>query len=154
MEHARHVFRALLVLVVVVLGVSAGRLFLKPKSYGDFGTYRADNVGEQARVREPRHGGPASCASCHAKQATARSAGGHKTVSCEICHGPLAVHVTAGKVSAKMPVDRSYQLCARCHRKIAGRPEKFPQVVLEQHVPVALESGVCLQCHEPHSPKP
>ena len=53
-----------------------------------------------------------------------------------------------------MPVDRSYTLCARCHRKIEGRPAKFPQVVLDQHVPAALEVGICLQCHNPHSPKP
>jgi hypothetical protein len=155
MEHARHVFRVLLVLVVVLAVVSIGRGFLTPRSYGLYGAYRADNVAEQAAVREPRHGGPASCAPCHAKQSTARSAGGHKAVSCEVCHGPLSLHVDrGGAVKAHMPVDRSFTLCARCHRKIAGRPEKFPQVVLDQHVPAALEGGVCLQCHDPHSPKP
>jgi hypothetical protein len=105
-------------------------------------------------VRAPRHGGAASCAACHAKQAEARAAGGHRSVSCEVCHAPLAVHVQGGEVKAKMPKDTSVALCARCHRKIAGRPEKFPQVVLEQHVEGPLEAGVCLQCHEPHSPKP
>jgi hypothetical protein len=154
MEHARHVFRVLLVLVVGVTAVVLGRALLVPRSYGIYGAYRADNVVEQAHVREPRHAGAESCAPCHAKQAQARSAGGHKAVSCEICHAPLATHVQGGAVKARMPVDRSYQLCARCHRKIAGRPEKFPQVVLDQHVPAALEAGVCLQCHDPHSPKP
>src|SRR6266542_1569471 len=43
---------------------------------------------------------------------------------------------------------------ARCHRRIAGRPTAFKQVDLEQHVPAKLESGVCLDCHNPHSPKP
>jgi hypothetical protein len=71
-----------------------------------------------------------------------------------VCHGPLLRHVASGKVTAKMPTDPSFALCARCHRKIAGRPEKFPQVVLEQHVPVAVEGRVCLECHDPHSPKP
>jgi Doubled CXXCH motif (Paired_CXXCH_1) len=154
MEHARHVFRVLLVLVVVVAVVSIGRGFLAPKSYGDYGSYRGANVVEQARIREPRHGGAESCTSCHAKQAQARTEGGHKRVSCEVCHAPLVAHVEAGVVKAKMPVDRSYALCARCHRKTEGRPEKFPQVVLDQHVPVALEEGVCLSCHNPHSPKP
>ncbi len=154
MEHARHVFRALLVLAVALTVFILGRGFLVPKSYGLYGAYRADNVAEQARVRAPRHAGPESCAPCHAKQASERSAGGHKTVSCEVCHAPLSVHVVDGVVKAKMPVDRSFTLCARCHRKIAGRPEKFPQVVLDQHVPVAVEGDVCLQCHNPHSPKP
>jgi hypothetical protein len=52
-----------------------------------------------------------------------------------------------------MAVDRSFTLCARCHRKIDGRPATFPQVVLEQHVPGGLEGRVCLECHDPHSPK-
>lgn len=154
MEHARHVFRVLLVLILGVTGVILGRALLVPKSYGIYGPYRADNVVEQAKIRAPRHAGPESCAGCHAKQSQARAAGKHKGVSCEVCHAPLSVHVSGGAVKGKMPVDRSYQLCARCHRKIAGRPEKFPQVVLDQHVPAALEAGVCLQCHEPHSPKP
>jgi len=154
MEHARHVFRVALVLVVAVTAIILGRGLLVPRSYGDYGAYRGDNVVEQAAIREPRHGGPDSCTSCHAKQAQERAAGGHKRVSCEVCHGPLATHVQAGAVKAKMAVDRSYQLCARCHRKVEGRPEKFPQVVPDQHVPTALEPGVCEQCHNPHSPKP
>jgi len=153
MEHARHVFRALLVLVVGVAAVFLGRGFLVPKSYGLYGHYRYDNVAEQMNIRKPAHGGPQSCAGCHAAQAEKRAAGAHKTVSCEICHAPLAVHVTDGKATAKMPVDRSFTLCARCHRKILGRPEKFPQVVPEQHVQGPLEGRVCLDCHEPHSPK-
>jgi recombinational DNA repair protein (RecF pathway) len=52
-----------------------------------------------------------------------------------------------------MPNDRSFTLCARCHRKIAGRPASFKQVVLEQHVEVKVEGKVCLECHDPHSPK-
>jgi hypothetical protein len=75
-------------------------------------------------------------------------------VSCEICHGPLGGHVKADGTVAKPPIDRSFSLCARCHRKVAGRPEKFPQVDLEKHVNGPVEGKVCLQCHDPHSPKP
>jgi hypothetical protein len=58
-----------------------------------------------------------------------------------------------------MPVDRSYTLCARCHRKVLARPDKFPQVVLEQHLQEQQAAGpvegkICLDCHDPHSPKP
>jgi cytochrome c553 len=73
MEHARHVFRVVLVLVVVISAVVLTRGFLVPKSYGDYGAYRGDNVAEQAAIRPPRHGGPASCAPCHAKEAEART---------------------------------------------------------------------------------
>ena len=54
----------------------------------------------------------------------------------------------------KPPIDRSFTLCARCHRKMAARPPKFPQVDLDQHVNGPVEGKVCLQCHDPHSPKP
>jgi hypothetical protein len=158
MEHARHVFRALLVLLVVVVAVSLGRGSLRPKSYGQFGSYRADNVPEQMHIRPPQHGGVASCAECHDAQAQKRAAGIHRTVSCEICHGPVAIHAGGGKRIAAMPVDPSFTLCARCHRKILGRPETFPQVVLDQHVadmggPLPVQGRACLDCHDPHSPK-
>jgi len=159
MEHARHVFRAIILLVVVVAVVSIGRGFLVPKSYGLHGAYRHDNVKEQMEVRAPRHGGVAACGACHAAEAERRAAGAHKTVNCEVCHGPVSRHAADGKRIAAADVDRSYLLCARCHRKVLARPEKFPQVVLEQHVkdmgadgPV--EGKICLDCHHPHSPTP
>jgi formate-dependent nitrite reductase cytochrome c552 subunit len=153
MEHARHVFRALLVLVVIMVVISLGRGFLIPRSFGLHGPYRYDNVAEQMAIRPPQHGGVQSCAQCHDVQAQKRAAGSHKTVSCEVCHGTLSLHVSAGKRTAPMPVDRAFTLCARCHRKILGRPEKFPQVVLEQHVQGPVQGQVCLDCHDPHTPK-
>ena len=153
MEHARHVFRVAMVLVVAIVAFLLGRGLLVPKSYGTFGSYRADSVAEQMKARPVGHQGPASCTPCHQAKAAARTAGSHKTVSCEACHGPLILHVADGKVTGKMPVDKSYTLCAYCHRRIQGRPEKFPQVVLEQHVTSKLEGPVCLDCHDPHSPK-
>jgi hypothetical protein len=153
MEHGRHVFRVLFVLLLAIVVIMVGRTLLIPKSYGLYGPYRFDNVAEQASVRAPLHGGAKACAECHDDKAKAHSGGAHKNVSCEICHGPLGRHVKDGDVVAKMSVDRSFTLCARCHRKILGRPEKFPQVVLSQHVQSPLEGKVCLECHDPHSPK-
>ncbi len=153
MEHGRHVFRVLFVLLIAIVAIVVGRQLLIPKSYGLYGPYRFDNVAEQASVRAPVHGGAASCAQCHDDKAKVHSTGAHKGVSCEICHGPLGKHVKDGDVVAKPSIDRSFTLCARCHRKILGRPEKFPQVVLSQHVQSPLEGKVCLECHDPHSPK-
>ena len=153
MEHARHVFRILFVLLVAIVAIVLGRSFLVPASYGLYGPYRFDNVAEQAAVRPPLHGGAASCGECHEDRLKAVSAGVHRGVSCEVCHAPLGRHVKGGDVVAPMAVDRSFTLCARCHRKIDGRPAAFPQVVLEQHVQGGLEGRVCLECHDPHSPK-
>ena len=153
MEHARHVFRAALVLVAVLAAVFLTRGFLVPRSYGQYGPYRADNVKEQMDARTPAYAGAAACADCHEAESRKRSAGAHRTVSCEACHAPLGHHVKSGGDVVAPPIDRSFTLCARCHRKVLGRPARFPQVDLEQHVGGAVEGKVCLQCHDPHSPR-
>ncbi len=153
MEHARHVFRVLLVLLLVIVVVVIGRSFLVPKSFGMYGNYRYDNVPEQMAARTPLHGGAKACADCHDDKSTKLAAGRHARVSCEICHGPLGRHVKDGDVVAKPSIDRSPKLCGYCHRKIDGRPPKFPQVVFEKHVEGGLGPKGCLDCHDPHSPK-
>jgi cytochrome c553 len=158
MEHARHVLRALSVLLLALVVFVLGRTALVPKSYGLYGDYRHDNVAQQANARTPLHRGATACSECHEDRGKAVAAGVHARVSCEVCHAPAGRHVKDGEVIADMTVDRSFTLCARCHRRILGRPEKFPQVVLEQHVheqgaASGLEGKVCLECHDPHSPK-
>jgi hypothetical protein len=153
MEHARHVFRVLLVLVVATVGVVLGRSVLVPRSYGLHGPYRFDNVAEQASARPPLHGGARSCTACHAERAKAHAAGAHAKVSCEVCHAAVGRHAREGARIAAMKIDRSHAACARCHRKIDGRPAAFPQVVLDQHVKGGARGDVCLECHDPHSPK-
>jgi hypothetical protein len=153
MEHARHVFRVLLVLLLVLVVVIIGRSFLVPKSFGLYGHYRHDNVAEQMAARSPLHGGAKACADCHDDRAAALGKGSHARVSCEVCHGPLGRHVKDGDVVAKPTIDRSPRLCGYCHRKIDGRPAKFPQVVFEKHVKGTLGEKGCLECHDPHSPK-
>ena len=154
MEHGKHVFRIVILVAVILAVVLLARGFLVPKTYGLYGRYRGANVAQQMDARPVLHGGAAACGECHSDQATKRAAGSHRTVSCEICHAPLGAHILADGAVVKPPIDRSFTLCARCHRKVLGRPVKFPQVVLEQHVGGAVEGKVCLQCHDPHSPKP
>lgn len=154
MEHARHVFRVALLLVLGASAVFIGRSLLVPASYGLYGPYRYDDVRDQMNARAPLHAGAAACGECHPDELKKRASGKHRTVSCEVCHGPKGIHVQADGSFEKMPVDKSYALCARCHRKILGRPVRFPQVVLEQHVPGAVEGAVCLECHAAHSPTP
>ncbi len=151
MEHARHVLRIGALVVVIIAGFSIARTFAKPATYGDYGPYRAAAVGEIA-ARAPVHGGVEACAKCHADKAKERAEGSHKTVVCEICHSPLASHVKDGVKVAAMVTEKSWKLCARCHQQIAGRPAGFPQQNLEQHVD-KLEGAVCMDCHNPHSPK-
>ncbi len=154
MEHARHVFRVTLVLLLAVIAVVIGRSVLIPRSFGTYGNYRFDNVAEQANARTPLHAGARACADCHDDRFTALGKGSHAKVSCEVCHAPLGRHVKDGDVIAAMPVDRSVRLCAYCHRKIDGRPAGFPQIVFEKHIEgSSLGERGCLGCHDPHSPK-
>lgn len=152
MESARHVFRVSLLLLVVVVAVVLGRSVLVPRSYGAFGAYRFDNVAEQAAIRLPQHGGASSCGACHAERLKTLAAGAHRRVSCEICHAPLAQHARGSAKIADMPIDRAFTLCARCHRKIDGRPARFPQIDLGQHQG-GVEGKACIECHDPHGPK-
>lgn len=153
MEHARHVFRVVFVVLAGLVVVVIGRSFLVPRSYGMYGAYRFDNVAQQANARPPLHAGARSCGDCHDDRLAGLAKGKHARVSCEVCHAPLGLHVKDADVIAEMPVDRSFRLCARCHRKIDGRPEGFPQVVIEQHVQGGLGAKGCLECHDAHSPK-
>jgi hypothetical protein len=69
-----------------------------------------------------------------------------------VCHAPLALHAREAAKFADMPVDRSFTACARCHRRIEGRPAAFPQIVLAQHQG-GVEGTACIECHDPHTPK-
>lgn len=160
MEHARHVLRVALLVLVLFSGLVVARGLLIPDSFGKYGHYRYDNVIEQ-RNTPLAHYGAKSCRGCHEKQWQLRESGdmeGHLKVSCEVCHGPLARHASGenkatDKKFADMPVVRSWQLCAQCHLKLEGRPASFPQVTFDsKHMKGdKLEGDVCKKCHDPHS---
>ena len=133
MEHARHVFRVALVLGAVLAAVMVTRGFMVPKSYGMYGPYRYDNVVEQMNVRAPVHRGAAACGECHEERARS----GRRAATDRELRGlpwPPRRPRQGRRLGRAPSIDRSYFLCARCHRKIDGRPARFPQVVLEQHV--------------------
>ncbi|MFH0982761.1 MAG: cytochrome C [Planctomycetota bacterium] len=155
MEHAKHIIRAVLLLVLSTVVFVFVRHFLIPESFGMYGHYRFANVAEHAS-KTPQHGAPGTCAECHDKEAKTLSGGQHRSVSCEVCHAPLGNHVQGGERVAQMPAQRSYLLCARCHERLAARPKEFPQIVLSEHASVKgakLSEDVCWECHEDaHNP--
>lgn len=159
MERARHVLRIGFLLLLLVSGVTLARAFLLPKSYGEYGPYRFDNVAEQ-RAKPVIHGGAKSCQGCHEKQWQLREDGeAHLKVSCEVCHGPLGLHATGpdkdkDKKIADMPIDKTARLCALCHRRLESRPAGFPQINFdEKHTKGEKldQPGVCKKCHDPHT---
>lgn len=154
MEHAKHIIRAVLLLVLIAVAFVVVRHFALPETFGMHGHYRFRSVAEHV-ARPPFYGAPGVCAECHDEEAETWSAGAHRSVSCEVCHAPLGTHVEADEQVAPMRVQPSYSLCGRCHQRLAARPKEFPQVALSDHV---AENGeemterVCLECHDAHNP--
>ena len=160
MEHSKHLWRAGILLGIALLGGIGARHFLVPPSFGEQGFYRYDSLKEYM-AQEPAHGSPAACGVCHADKLAARAEGRHATVSCEVCHAPMAVHAKDGVKIAEMPTNKAASLCAYCHQKLQARPKTQPQVNLKEHLKtlgVELENnqipdGTCFTCHDVHSPQ-
>jgi hypothetical protein len=156
LTHTKHVFRAAILLLAVLVAMVLGRSLFVPKTWGEFGRYRGAAVTD-FRQKPIRHGGDESCAMCHDEEYAEHAAGAHASVQCELCHGPVAAHVNLeeGEVLAEMPVRRSRELCELCHRRLAARPDEFPQIDVREHVTGnggELTDDACFACHQPHSP--
>lgn len=158
MEHSKHIWRGAILLVVLLGFIVLGRHFLVPASFGEMGFYRGDALYE-FMDKEPEHGGSRSCAECHDDVAAAKESGRHAAVQCEVCHAPLATHVRDGDKIGDMAVNRSWQLCAYCHRALKGRPAGIAQIDPHEHLELAagdpIPEHACLECHDQdaiHSP--
>jgi len=154
MEHAKHIIRAVLLLASAAVAFVLVRHFLYPVSFGKYGHYRFDSVAEYASL-PARHGAPGACTACHEEESQVKAGGKHASVSCEVCHGPLDLHVQADARVAAMPVQRSLTQCGLCHQRQPARPQDFPQVVLADHVRergAEMSEAICLECHNAHNP--
>ena len=145
-KDAGHLFRLAAVFVAGLLIFLVIRGFLVPKSFGQFGHYRANAVTEIA-ARPIKFAGHESCEGCHADVLDKKKNGKHAGVNCEACHGPQAQHAD-DPTSVKPAKLDTAMLCARCHEANAAKPRNFPQVDTEEH-----STGLpCDTCHQPHSP--
>ena len=154
MEHAKHIIRAVLLVILIVVVFIFMRHFAIPESHGRYGSYRFDSVAEHM-AQPPVHGAPGGCVECHEEEAEIVSNGTHGTVSCEVCHAPYDKHVQDDEWVAEMPVDRSNAICGRCHERLVARPTEFPQVVIRDHlteVEAEFSEEVCQECHNAHNP--
>jgi cytochrome c553 len=162
----RHIFRLILViLVVVVVGYGAKRFFTV-NSFYEYGHYRGDSVAQIASDK-PKFKGVAYCASCHIKQIAEWSNGVHnstdvgKIVRCEVCHGAGGERDVRGPFEASatgadhpnnlkliVPTD-TRKLCTFCHERLTGRPLQQAQIVVADHA----GTQQCTVCHNPHSPR-
>jgi len=160
----------------IILGVIAGASLtagaLASTLYGQFGYHPGRNADAWAS-RAPAFVGPASCAACHADQATKWAAAPHQGVTCESCHGPMAGHPNATPEPTPVeapptPLDSwppvpllsvdehssvglsssgTVALCLTCHEVVVGRRTSFPTIDPMEHFP----GPECVACHDPHA---
>ncbi len=164
----RHILR--LILLMGVFGVVAigAKVYFTDKSFGRYGHYRADSVAEIA-ADTPIYRGAAYCQACHGERFNEWSAGAHRVVTCETCHGAAGIHPV--KNAAPAPADRrthdliasarytqvtgpavprdTVKLCTLCHERMPARPAAQPQIEVSRHAGAA----PCITCHNPHSPR-
>lgn len=146
-KDAGHLIRPAAVFVLGLILFIIVRGAVVPPGFGKYGHYRAGAL-DLNRAKPVRFAGQAVCADCHTDELAARNAGVHRTVSCEACHGPAAVHAEDPE-KARPPKPQIAALCARCHQADAAKPAWFKQVATSDHY----AGNSCESCHQPHSPK-
>jgi hypothetical protein len=146
MRGAEHLIRIAAVFIAGTLVLLGIRAYLVPHSFGRYGHYRADSLGEIAAL-PIGYAGHAACETCHSDEAAAKSKGKHAGVGCEACHGALARHADDFAANVPQKPDPTV-LCAQCHEASAAKPKWFAQVATADH-----SGGVpCNACHQPHNP--
>jgi len=165
----KHIVRLLLLIATFGVVAIGAKFYFTDKSFGVYGHYRADAVAEIAAAA-PIYRGAAYCQACHRERFTQWSAGIHKVVTCETCHGAAAKHPSAQLAAPPAPVDPrmhsriaaerldhvklmipadTVKLCTLCHEKMPGRPATQRQIEVSRHG----AGQQCIVCHNPHSPK-
>jgi hypothetical protein len=145
-KNAEHLIRVALVFVAGLVIFILARGLIVPKSFGQYGHYRADALKDIAG-RTPLFAGREVCEACHSEVADLKKTGAHAKVGCEACHGPLGKH--AEDPAANVPkLPDTKVLCVKCHEANSAKPVKFPQVISKDHA----GDTACKTCHQPHKP--
>lgn len=139
------VTRLLLLTIGIVGSYATARYFLTPPSFGEYGWYRGDALGELASY-DRVYAGAKSCEECHAEQSEKVAAASHKTLSCEACHGAGQAHAENPDLH-KMTI-LTFSHCVRCHERNPSRPRWHKQINPKEHYP----GEKCTECHVPHQP--
>lgn len=138
------IFRLVLLIFAIVVSYLVARTLLTPESFREYGFYRGAALVEYAK-HEPVFAGKMACGVRYPDILKTLAKGGHKTLSCEGCHGVVSKD-QLDQPDRKM-VKPTDQVCLRCHTANPSRPAWFRQIDVEDHFP-----GKCIECHLPHEP--
>ncbi len=149
MRLPQQVPRLAIVFAVAIVALIAARALLVPATFGEYGHYRAAAVDSIA-VRAVRFAGRQDCEECHDDIAAERVEGYHRTLSCEVCHGPQQTHAADPINVTPEPAEAERGFCPVCHGFDPSRPTGFPQIDVVAHHP----RRACVECHDAHAPLP
>ena len=146
-----HVLRPLYVVLAIAGIILIARTFFVPEDFGIqesgymYGWYRKANEGEW-RALKPKYQGQEYCRDCHGEQGKQVRSSRHNLIECENCHGPARGHPDDPQ---KLTLDRSRELCLRCHTYLpypTSKRSEIKGIQPDQHNP----GGECADCHNPH----
>ena len=142
------IIRVAIVLAILLTGLVYARIAFRPATFGEQGHYRAAAVPE-IEALPISYAGWQACMECHDEVGEKKNASYHRTLACEVCHGPAHAHAEdPDAVLPVIPTERS--ACLYCHSYMVSRPTGFPQVIELMHNPMQF----CADCHDPHDPTP
>jgi len=123
------------------------RHFLVPESFGKYGHYRANSMDEIAALPAV-YAGKTVCIDCHDTEAAKLASDKHAGLSCEVCHGPGALHADDPEKNI-LPKPGTREFCGRCHGIYLARSIKvINQIDIKTH---NIERENCIDCHNPHA---
>jgi hypothetical protein len=144
--------RLLVLFVAATVGLVIVRQRFVPPTFGEEGHYRS--AARTAIAALPlKYAGWQACVECHDEEGEKKNKSYHRTLSCEVCHGPAQDHATEaeeGSFEIRPFVPTTRGACLTCHSYLPSRPTGFPQILELQHHPMK----PCMECHDPHDPTP
>ena len=142
------VIRLAVLFIIAAVALLVARQRLVPQSFGELGHYRADAIDDNVN-RELKYAGWRICVECHDDVGEVKQASYHRTLACEVCHGPSYAHTEDPEILPLVPRKRG-EACLYCHGYLESRPTGFPQIIERLHNPMK----PCIECHDPHDPTP
>ncbi len=155
-------FIKVLAIVVALLGIvglvyGARRIIVPSFTSVDgdhmYQWHRVDNEAEWKNFTV-KYRGMEYCKDCHMEQYDKVSESKHRMVQCENCHGPAIEHPAD---PMKLIVDRTRELCHKCHAKLPYRPAEYSElpegtIPLKMHYPDEHNRDIeCGTCHDVHA---
>ena len=148
-----HVLRPLWLALAAIALLLVVRQLLVPNDFGvngrsfTYGFHRLSSITDWQNF-PAKYKGREYCNDCHDDKVRENAASKHRDIQCENCHGPAHAHPDN---PGKLPVDRSRELCLRCHSRL-DYPGS-PRGRLKGIDPVRHNPGEqCAGCHNPHHP--